>query len=137
MTSVHIHLGSKARSRDAARDHKRLYPSYTLKELEAWVAEGKVTGEKLEAVKSEIEARKSSASKPSVTPQVAWGGMRPINPSGGRDQERSIVKLGSGWTAERERDGTWSAYSTSGHYARGGFKSAEEVRTYLRGEGAI
>lgn len=63
--------------------YKRLFPAYTLAELEAWVAkwDGKSvaspvypyiapTHDKLTAMKAEIAARKDGRSKPYKVPQI-------------------------------------------------------------------
>lgn len=54
---------------DSAMKTNRLYPAYTLAQLEAFVAQGKGNP----AMLGEIEARKSGASKPFVVPQLRHG----------------------------------------------------------------
>jgi hypothetical protein len=54
-------------------ERKRLYPSYTLKDLKGWVEKGELSGEKLAQVKEEIAARESGASQVRVTPQIEGG----------------------------------------------------------------
>ncbi len=51
---------------DSAIKTNRLFPAYTLAELEAFAAQGKANP----AMLGEIEARKSGASKPLVVPQI-------------------------------------------------------------------
>ena len=58
-------------SNAAATNRKRLYPAYTLIELESAIKEGnrdEVTANKM---KLEVEARKAGA-KSESTPQVSW-----------------------------------------------------------------
>jgi len=59
------------------RKDARAYPNYTLKELEKWVENGEVSGDTLEKVKTEIEARKAGKSQAKVTPQAEWGSRGP------------------------------------------------------------
>jgi hypothetical protein len=54
---------------DGAIKTKRLFPAYTLAELEAFAAQGNASP----AMLGEIEARKSGASKPFVVPQLKKG----------------------------------------------------------------
>ena len=54
---------------DSAMTTNRLYPAYTLAQLEAFVAQGRGCA----AMLREIEARKSGASKPFVVPQLEKG----------------------------------------------------------------
>ena len=51
---------------DSAIKTNRLFPAYTLAELEAFAAQGKASP----AMLGEIAARKSGASKPFVVPQI-------------------------------------------------------------------
>lgn len=55
---------------------KRLYPSYTLAELETFIAGSTarppVDAGTAEKMKGEIARRKSGESKPKVTPVVPW-----------------------------------------------------------------
>ena len=46
-----------------------------------------------------------------------------------------IVKIGGGYTAEKERDGSWSLYGAVEHYIKGGFKSAAEAKAHLKSRG--
>ena len=54
---------------DGAIKTKRLFPAYTLAELEAFAAQGNASP----AMLGEIEARKDGTSKPFVVPQMAHG----------------------------------------------------------------
>lgn len=51
-------------------NHKRLFPSFTLAELEERVVNA--TPETAAKMKAEIEARKNGTSKPFVVPQAPW-----------------------------------------------------------------
>lgn len=53
----------------SSNNRTRKFPSYTLAQLEAWVAEGRGS----DLIVAEIEARKSGASKVLVTPQIMGG----------------------------------------------------------------
>jgi hypothetical protein len=70
-------LGARFDAYDDRRraDAKRDFPSYTLAQLEKWIAEGTVNNNAtmLARVKKEIEARKSGASQAFVTPQIEGG----------------------------------------------------------------
>ena len=54
---------------DASRKSNRKYPSHTLAELEAFVAEGRGNP----VMMQEIADRKAGISKPFVTPQIEGG----------------------------------------------------------------
>jgi hypothetical protein len=65
---------------DAARSTRK-YPSYTIAQLEAFVAEGVTefrSADKVADIAAEVEARKAGASVYRPTPQTKGGFVRPV-----------------------------------------------------------
>lgn len=60
------------------------YPSYTLRELERFLEEGRDDAGTLAKIRTEVEARKNGTSVQKVTPVTPWGGGSRIVPRVGR-----------------------------------------------------
>lgn len=76
MNTSEISSLPRALNRQTFTNMQRLYPSYTLAELETFIAGSTarppVDADTAEKMKGEIARRKSGESKPKVTPVVPW-----------------------------------------------------------------